>query len=95
MFQDLCYVKSIFKESKLTQFYDSLKLFRTIYFFYKNSHARLFLEYNQDLTEFIENGLKSETKHLMSALVTKERQYSTEIDDQMAIDDATYLWNVS
>lgn len=54
-----------------------------------------FLEYNEDLTEFIGNGLKSETKHLMSALVSKERQFATEVDDQMAIDDAKYLCNVS
>ncbi|KAG8185424.1 hypothetical protein JTE90_018643 [Oedothorax gibbosus] len=50
-------------------------------------------KYNEELVDFIESSVTSETKHLMSALLSNERQCSNDIDEQMAMDNATYLYN--
>ncbi|GIY31015.1 annexin B9 [Caerostris extrusa] len=49
----------------------------------------VFLEkYNQDLADFLTNGLNGDVKKLVSMLVTKEREFYAEADDQLAQTDA-------
>ncbi|XP_055927704.1 annexin-B12-like isoform X2 [Argiope bruennichi] len=52
-------------------------------------------KYNQDLDEFLISGLTGEIKSLVAMLITKEREFYVEVDEELAEADAQHMANAS